>query len=523
MRTLPAILLGMIPAVAWSLIFRVPSEYATIQSAYDTAGAWDTIFVAPGTYAEELQLNSHTFVLLGDVQPDTGDYPKPVIDPSTLTNPHLRRCIILTRSGVICDFGFRNGASMYAGRPNSTVGGIYDASSVPLNLVRCDFDSVYGGLGHAAGNAVLANCRFRYSAFGCVRAGLGRIEAYDCLFDGNISYDVIAMSVSCGNGSVIRNCTFQGNAGGSNMISCLGDQTEISGCTFGPSGGPMIYHPVEIGNARDLIFRGNTFVDLQSFTSQNVIVTIGATCDSPITVDSNDFHSNSSFGAFWIPCPYDEQNNPTRGYAGTIEHNTITNSFAGSTSGIALSGHADLTRNRFEQLTGLATVGSHFDSGSIMRDNYFSETGMAVQATEPLDARWNWWGDSTGPYHPQLNPGGQGDVVGDNVTFNPWYTDTTFLPVAEPRSLPPQEFRLVVYPNPFNVATTISFLLPQTQNMKLVIYDLAGRRAGVLAEGMRPAGEHVIKFDGTALASGIYFARLIAGEHHITQKLLLIK
>jgi parallel beta-helix repeat protein len=32
----------------------------------------------------------------------------------------------------------------------------------------------------------------------------------------------------------------------------------------------------------------------------------------------------------------------------------------------------------------------------------------------------NWWGDPSGPYHPTLNPDGQGDEVGDNVDFIPW-------------------------------------------------------------------------------------------------------
>jgi len=32
----------------------------------------------------------------------------------------------------------------------------------------------------------------------------------------------------------------------------------------------------------------------------------------------------------------------------------------------------------------------------------------------------NWWGASTGPYHPTLNSPGAGDNVSDNVTFIPW-------------------------------------------------------------------------------------------------------
>jgi len=40
-----------------------------------------------------------------------------------------------------------------------------------------------------------------------------------------------------------------------------------------------------------------------------------------------------------------------------------------------------------------------------------------------VDATANWWGAITGPYHEELNPGGEGDTVSDNVLFEPWYSD----------------------------------------------------------------------------------------------------
>ena len=43
--------------------------------------------------------------------------------------------------------------------------------------------------------------------------------------------------------------------------------------------------------------------------------------------------------------------------------------------------------------------------------------------TDPVDARFNWWGDASGPYHPTLNPTGSGDAVSDYVLFDPWLTE----------------------------------------------------------------------------------------------------
>jgi len=37
-----------------------------------------------------------------------------------------------------------------------------------------------------------------------------------------------------------------------------------------------------------------------------------------------------------------------------------------------------------------------------------------------FDARYNWWGDQSGPYHPAINPTGLGDKVSDYVSFIPW-------------------------------------------------------------------------------------------------------
>ena len=46
-----------------------------------------------------------------------------------------------------------------------------------------------------------------------------------------------------------------------------------------------------------------------------------------------------------------------------------------------------------------------------------------VNAKSWVDARFVWWGDSSGPYHAALNPGGTGNAVSDKVQFEPWTVD----------------------------------------------------------------------------------------------------
>lgn len=59
--------------------------------------------------------------------------------------------------------------------------------------------------------------------------------------------------------------------------------------------------------------------------------------------------------------------------------------------------------------------------------------------------------------------------------------------------------------------------------MSLRIYDITGRLTDILIGKRLEAGEHRVTFDGSSLASGVYFARLEAGKNVRTEKLMLLK
>jgi hypothetical protein len=80
-----------------------------------------------------------------------------------------------------------------------------------------------------------------------------------------------------------------------------------------------------------------------------------------------------------------------------------------------------------------------------------------------------------------------------------------------------------VLPNPFNPTTAISFKLQAASHVSLRIYDTAGRLVAQLVNGWQDAGDHQITFDGSGMPSGIYFAKLKAGEISQVQKLILLK
>jgi len=79
------------------------------------------------------------------------------------------------------------------------------------------------------------------------------------------------------------------------------------------------------------------------------------------------------------------------------------------------------------------------------------------------------------------------------------------------------------YPNPFNPVTAISFQLSAISPVSLVVYDVLGREVARLVDGIQQAGYHRVNFDGSNLASGVYYYRLIAGSFSGVKQLFLVK
>jgi hypothetical protein len=59
--------------------------------------------------------------------------------------------------------------------------------------------------------------------------------------------------------------------------------------------------------------------------------------------------------------------------------------------------------------------------------------------------------------------------------------------------------------------------------VRLAIYDVTGREVAVLAAGNLPAGIQHLHFDGSAYATGLYFARVESYGATATTKLMLLK
>ncbi|MBX7047422.1 MAG: T9SS type A sorting domain-containing protein, partial [Ignavibacteria bacterium] len=79
------------------------------------------------------------------------------------------------------------------------------------------------------------------------------------------------------------------------------------------------------------------------------------------------------------------------------------------------------------------------------------------------------------------------------------------------------------YPNPFNPSCRINYQIPAKGFVELNVYDIVGKKVASLVNGNQEAGTHLAEFDGSALASGVYFYKLNFGTFSETKKMLLLK
>ena len=82
------------------------------------------------------------------------------------------------------------------------------------------------------------------------------------------------------------------------------------------------------------------------------------------------------------------------------------------------------------------------------------------------------------------------------------------------------------YPNPFNNRTIIPYSLPERSRVSLQIYSITGQKIETLFSGWKEAGSHSIEWDGSDLASCIYYCRMAAkgkAAFTYTRKMLLIR
>lgn len=164
--------------------------------------------------------------------------------------------------------------------------------------------------------------------------------------------------------------------------------------------------------------------------------------------------------------------------------------------------------------------------------------------TTIFDRNLRWW-EFTRIVFVGQTAGGDVELVVDSVGmvyywesfdsyFQPWvlrgaiidgkqFGTVSALEQSRSQEIPAECALMQNYPNPFNPSTTIKYELPRSAVVNLSVYDLLGRMVSVLVNERRDAGIHEVTFDGSGLASGVYFYRFSAGDFVQTRKLVLVK
>jgi hypothetical protein len=85
----------------------------------------------------------------------------------------------------------------------------------------------------------------------------------------------------------------------------------------------------------------------------------------------------------------------------------------------------------------------------------------------------------------------------------------------------PSMLKLKAVPNPTNGVTSIRYELPATSDVQISVVNMYGQTIFAQNEIGADAGSHSVSFDGSQLATGIYFINLVSDSEKVISKLVI--
>ena len=158
-------------------------------------------------------------------------------------------------------------------------------------------------------------------------------------------------------------------------------------------------------------------------------------------------------------------------------------------------------------------------SDGLIRGLVFSFQGNALPKSLPFEFKYveGYDGNSTIKFKDIILADKQGTRV-DTQLPSSWDTDNAGA------TKPFQIGLSKSYPNPFNPTTKIEYGFQNDGYVEIMIYDATGRLVDELVSGYQKGGiTHSITWNASNQASGMYFAKMVAGDMIETQKLVLLK
>ena len=478
--------LNAVHATVWYV--HPDSALNSIQDGIDLCGTGDTVLVGAGTYIENINFNGMAITVTSEYGADTT-----IIDGSSPPHPDTGSVVLFISgedtNSVLKGFTITNGTGTVDPMYGPLGGGILCLNGSSPTI---DSNTVTGNTAHFGGGI---SCEFScsplitYNTFSAnnISGSGGGIELWD-----NCSPTIM--------GNIITGNSTASHGGG---IQCYAD------CS------PLI---------------------IDNEITNNSVVGLGGGLrigeSSSPTVRDNYIEGNSALNGGGILCDGGPSCSPH------IVNNIITNNTAaGNGGGITCEYNvtASIDSCVISYNNG-AGIFCRVGGDPIIHYNNIINTGYGVFNADPsvmVDAKHNWWGHDSGPYHATANPSGQGSAVSDYVDFDPWLTS----PGIEEFNIPiPVRLFLQVSPNPFRNLTDIRYQISDNGNKsttdvnaELGIYDIAGRLVKSFPVQSSVIGHQLsVKWDGTdqlnrQLASGVYFIKLTVAASSTTRKVLLVR
>jgi len=193
--------------------------------------------------------------------------------------------------------------------------------------------------------------------------------------------------------------------------------------------------------------------------------------------------------------------------------------YKGANDGIALGNlnWATNSTNRYKLTLSIEGQGGlELKSPDYFAPTYAPDESITLSAVEKVE-NWeftNWSGDVSGD-EKEINftMDSPKDVI---LNFN----EATSV---KKENIPMNYSLKQNYPNPFNPATNISFAIKKQGFTTLKIYNILGELVATPVKTEMQAGEYEINFDGSGLASGVYYYKLVCNNYVAVKKMILLK
>ncbi len=171
----------------------------------------------------------------------------------------------------------------------------------------------------------------------------------------------------------------------------------------------------------------------------------------------------------------------------TLRNSTIRNTTGDGLRLTASTGAHDITRNTFAANGTGVLVQDQAETLYLVNNLIEGNTSFGVRNLNSavVYARYNWWGDATGPKHLTINPSGLGDTVSDGVLFSPWTQTRTV-----DQEIPPEILVTSHGPATFSPGQTLKYAVSYLSLMPGVVQDV------VLVVQLPAAAEYVSSTGG---------------------------